>query len=212
MAPQISEHCPKNNPGRLIKKLDWFNRPGVPSTLTPKAGTVHEWITSAAEIKIRILIFIGNTVRLSTSNKRKLLFLNSLVGIIYESNSIELKSEYSYLQYHWCPIVFKVIDGLLISSNKYNNRREGKAINIKIIAGITVQIISMVCPFNKNRFVNLLNNNKIIKYKTNTVIKIRISKEWSWKKINCSINGDTLSCKFRLDHVAINLLNFILWN
>lgn len=47
-APQISEHCPKNNPVRFIKNPTWFKRPGVASILTLRAGMVHEWITSAA--------------------------------------------------------------------------------------------------------------------------------------------------------------------
>jgi hypothetical protein len=38
------------------------------------------------------------------------------------------------------------MEGLLISSNRYNNRKEGNAINIKTIAGRIVQIISIVCP------------------------------------------------------------------
>jgi hypothetical protein len=65
---------------------------------------------------------------------------------IYESNSIFLKSEYSYLQYHWCPIDFKEIAGLLISSNRYKIRNDGNAINKRTIAGRIVQIISIVCP------------------------------------------------------------------
>ena len=43
------------------------------------------------------------------------------------------------------------MDGLLISSNKYKSRKEGKAIKIKITAGINVQIISIVCPSSKWR-------------------------------------------------------------
>jgi hypothetical protein len=53
-APQISEHWPKNKPGRLMLKFVWLSRPGVASTFTPKAGIVHECKTSAAVIKIRI--------------------------------------------------------------------------------------------------------------------------------------------------------------
>ena len=94
-APQISEHWPKNNPGRLIKKFNWFNRPGVASTLTPNEGTVHEWSTSVAVTKIRIWLFIGRTTRLSTSNNRNPFVSSSLVGTIYESNSRFKKSEYS---------------------------------------------------------------------------------------------------------------------
>lgn len=93
LVPQISEHWPKNNPDRLIKKLIWFNRPGVPSIFTLRLGIVHEWITSIAVTIIRIFKFIGNIIRLSISISRKLLIL--LLGIIYESNSIFEKSVYS---------------------------------------------------------------------------------------------------------------------
>lgn len=88
-APQISEHCPKYNPGRFSEKLIWFNRPGTPSTLTPNEGIVHEWITSEDEINIWVLVFIGKITRLSTSSKRKFELLLLFVElIIYESNSI----------------------------------------------------------------------------------------------------------------------------
>jgi len=66
---------------------------------------------------------------------------------------------------------------LLISSSKYKRRSEGRAINIKIIAGIIVQIISINWTDNKNRLVNLLKNNIVSKYDTNVVIIIRINKE-----------------------------------
>ena len=57
--------------------LIWFSRPGMASTLTPKAGTVHEWITSAAETNTRICVFIGKIVRLSTSISRNLYLSDS---------------------------------------------------------------------------------------------------------------------------------------
>lgn len=116
LAPQISEHCPYNNLDRVEINLTWFKRPGVASTLIPSDGIVHEWITSAAEINIRIFDINGITIRLSTSISRKLKLFISFEGIIYESNSIFLKSEYSYDQYHWCPMVLIVIKGLLVSS------------------------------------------------------------------------------------------------
>lgn len=81
-APQISEHCPKNKPGRVVKKLTWFRRPGTASAFTPKAGTVHAWRTSAAEISTRIWVIRGITVRLSTSRRRIELFVISDSGII----------------------------------------------------------------------------------------------------------------------------------
>jgi hypothetical protein len=139
LAPQISEHCPKKIPGRLEKKLIWFRRPGTASALIPNLGTVQECKTSAAEIKVRICEFIGTTVRLSTSNRRIKDGPPSIEGVIYESNSILLKSEYSYDQYHWCPIVLIVIAGLKTSSNKYKIRIEGTPIKIKIKLGVIVQ-------------------------------------------------------------------------
>lgn len=79
LAPQISEHCPYNNPGRLILKHPWFNRPGVASILIPKAGTAHECKTSAAVINTRIWVLKGKITRLSTSSNR-----NSLFSILFE--------------------------------------------------------------------------------------------------------------------------------
>lgn len=93
LIPQISEHCPKNIPGRFINKLIWFIRPGIASILIANLGIVHEWITSSDEINNRILYLYGIIVLLSTSIKRKFSLLISL--IIYDSNSIFEKSEYS---------------------------------------------------------------------------------------------------------------------
>jgi hypothetical protein len=75
--------------------LDWFSRPGVASILTPSLGIVHECSTSAAVTISRIVEFIGRVVRLSVSNSRKLYGFISSWGIMYESNSTLLKSEYS---------------------------------------------------------------------------------------------------------------------
>ena len=87
-------------------------------------------------------------------NKFKVQML-MLQWIIYKWNSTFRKVEYSQLQYHWCPIVFKVITGLLISSIKYRRCKEGMSIKIKIIAGALVPVTSISSP-NKNRLVNLL--------------------------------------------------------
>lgn len=95
LVPQISEHWPKNNPGRFIISMVWFKRPGVESILIPKAGTVQAWITSIEVVKIRIGKLNGRIHRLSTSNKRNSLILSWSVGIMKESNSIFKKSEYS---------------------------------------------------------------------------------------------------------------------
>ena len=122
-APQISEHCPKYRPGRWAINFTWFKRPGTASAFTPKEGTVHEWSTSADEIKTRMWVLKGTTVRLSTSSNRKFLTSISVSGIMYESNSnassdpILQKSVYSYLQYHWCPSALIVSDASTESSS-----------------------------------------------------------------------------------------------
>jgi hypothetical protein len=121
------------------KKFTWLSRPGTASAFTPNLGIVQEWRTSAAVIKLRTWELMGTTVRLSTSNNRNILLFNSLEGIIYESNSTLLKSEYSYDQYHWWPIVLIVTEGLYTSSKRYNRRIEGNPIKSKIKLGIIVQ-------------------------------------------------------------------------
>lgn len=114
--PQISEHCPKNSPGRFMNNIVWFKRPGVESILIPRAGTVHAWITSIEVVNMRIGNLKGKIQRLSTSRSRNSFIVNWFSGIINESNSMFIKSEYSYLQYHWWPIVLMVSLLLWISS------------------------------------------------------------------------------------------------
>lgn len=80
--PQISEHCPKNNPGRYIYNIDWFKRPGVESILIPREGIVQEWITSIEEVRTRIGKLNGRIHRLSVSNSRNSLNFKSLRGIM----------------------------------------------------------------------------------------------------------------------------------
>ena len=82
LAPQISEHWPKNKPARWAINLTWFKRPGTASAFTPNDGTVHACKTSAEEIKIRTWILKGTTIRVSTSNSRNIFSSNSLVGIM----------------------------------------------------------------------------------------------------------------------------------
>ena len=66
------------------------------SAFTPKLGIVHECITSAAVINIRMFVLHGRISRLSTSNRRKgLSFVSSSVGSIYESPPSLSKSVYS---------------------------------------------------------------------------------------------------------------------
>lgn len=79
LAPQISEHCPKYNPGRIDIVGVWFKRPGIASTFTPNEGTVHEWITSFEVIITRTEVIVGKIIRLSTSNRRNLFFFKSLI-------------------------------------------------------------------------------------------------------------------------------------
>ena len=148
-APQISEHCPYIIPGRLIENISWLSRPGTASAFTPKVGTVHEWITSVADVMTRICEFKGNTTLLSVSSKRFIFKDKSFCGNIYESNSKSGKSEYSYDQYHWWPMALIVKLGEKGSSSIYNTLSEGVAIDNKIKTGTTVQIISIVWFCNK---------------------------------------------------------------
>lgn len=66
--------------------------------------------------------------------------------------------------------------------------------NIKIIIGEIVQIISIEWPCNKNRLVILLNNKKIMGNKIIRVIKIIIIMVKSWKKIISSEDGELAFC------------------
>lgn len=183
LVPQISEHWPKYSPGRYIYKYIWFKRPGVESILIPKEGTVHEWITSIEVVRTRIGKLKGKTQRLSTSNKRNSFKFNELDGVINESKFKLMKSEYSYLQYHWWPIVLIVSLLLCISSVRYKILMDGIAIKIKINIGVIVQINSIVCPWSKNRSINLLLISLNIIKEIIKVIKIKIIIVKSWKKI-----------------------------
>lgn len=185
-APQISEHWPINRPGFLIIIEIWFSRPGTASIFTPSDGIVHEWITSDDETIIRVCVSAGNINRLSVSISRIIFFL---FFFIYDSNSIFVLSEYSYDQYHWCPIAFTVIDGLIISSIRYRIFNDGKAIIINKIAGIIVQIVSVNWFSSRFRFDNLFIMVDAIIIITAVVIDKMIIMVWSWKKISCSIIG-----------------------
>lgn len=117
---------------------------------------VHAWITSVDVVITRVHIFMGNTQRLSTSSKRNSFISNDSVGIMNESNSISLNSGYSYLQYHWWPMVLRVILGGKVVSIMYRIFRDGRAIVTRIIIGAIVQIISIVFPCRRNRLVIML--------------------------------------------------------
>jgi len=164
----------------------------VASAFTPNDGNAHLWRTSALEIKLRTIELIGIGVALSTKISRDVK-LDSSCGVMYESNSIDLKSEYSYDQYHWCPIVFNVIDGLKVSSIRYNRRMEGRPIKIKMIDGVSVQNNSSSWDSRRLKFTD---GNTYVSIKlilTKVIIIVTIIIAWSWKKINCSIIGDAAS-------------------
>jgi hypothetical protein len=83
----------------------------VASVLTPRLGIVHECSTSAAVTMIRMNEFIGSTMWLSVSSRRNVVLFSLSSDFMYESNSTLVKSEYSYLQYHWCPTTLRVSAG-----------------------------------------------------------------------------------------------------
>jgi hypothetical protein len=129
----------------------------MPSIFMPKAGMAQEWITSAAVTRRRISSCMGTTMRLSTSKRRNSPGFRLSVGIIYESYSTDWKSEYSYLQYHWCPIALILTEGCLNSSVRYRSRRDGRARNRRVTAGRIVQIVSTCWASVVKREVYLLN-------------------------------------------------------
>ena len=125
---------------------------------------------------------------------------------------IAQKSLYSYLQYHWCPIALIVKLESIDSSSIYNNSNEGIAIWIKIIAGIIVQIHSIICLSNKFLLIKELNNILTIINPTKVIMKIRIMLIKSCKKINSSIIGELASCSPNWPQFIIYRLNFCFYN
>lgn len=98
------------------------------------------------------------------------------------------------------------------SSSIYKRRKEGKAMKIKVIAGITVQIVSISCPSIKNRDENEFVMILIIMYNVIIVIMKIINMEWSWKKIICSIIGEFLLENIIFDQVIISyLIKILFW-
>lgn len=81
---------------------------------------------------------------------------------------------------------------------------DGSPIKIKIKLGIIVQNSSSPCDSNMCWSMLVLNmvENKL--NPTIDIIKIRMVKVWSWKKINCSIRGDDAFWNPSADHVAIS--------
>lgn len=119
-----------------------------------------------------------------------------------------IKSEYSYLQYHWWPMHLIVTLFKWFSSVIYRIFKEGIAINIKINIGEIVQIISIRCPWSKNRLVILLKIRKIIENRIIDVIKIKIIIVKSWKKIISSEVGELAFCN-EINQVLIFNKSFI---
>ena len=67
------------------------------------------------------------------------------------------------------------------SYGRAENRNDGMAIKIKIIAGAIVHATSINCPSKRNRFVKLLMRSIIIIQVTTVNIIIIIINVWSWK-------------------------------
>jgi len=133
-APQISLHCPTIMPTRFAWMINWLIRPGTASTFTPNDGIVQEWITSSEDTNNRIVVFVGIIIWLDVSNNR----------IKFDSCKNESKdrffiSEYSYDQYHWCPITLMVRAGEWYSSVIYRIFNDGNAKNNSKKAGSDVQ-------------------------------------------------------------------------
>lgn len=76
-----------------------------------------------------------------------------MVGVMNESKLIFLKSEYSYLQYHWWPKDFRVRFLEIISSDRYRILIDGIAIVTKRKIGRIVQIVSIKWSWRRNRLV-----------------------------------------------------------
>jgi hypothetical protein len=107
-----------------------------------------------------------------------------------ELNSNEGKSVYSYLQYHWWPIVLIVNLLKWVSSSRYKILIEGSAIIIRMNMGIMVQISSIKLLSKRNRFKKLLEIKENIIIEIKIVINVIIIIVKSWKKISMSHIGE----------------------
>ena len=97
--------------------------------------------------------FIGSTIWLSVSNSRNVFVCWFSCCTVYESNSKFVKSEYSQVQYHFCPTAFNVKTGLCTASVRCSNCRDGIAINTRMIVGAIVQMVYIICPSKMNSVV-----------------------------------------------------------
>lgn len=140
----------------------------------------------------RTVASVGTIMRWSTSRSRKCPSGRSVVGVMYESNERSLKSVYSYVQYHWWPMAFRVMSGSLISSIIYRIRRDGRARVISTIAGRIVQTSSIACAltvFDDSFCVSI----RVNRYRTRLQIARATIKAWSWNWISSSMIGDEAS-------------------
>jgi len=76
--------------------------------------------------------------------------------------------------------------------------------------GTIVQKSSSLCDSNICWSTFVLNNVEDRLKPTIEMIRIKIVKVWSWKKINCSIKGEEAFWKPMADHDAISKGNFFL--
>jgi len=89
-----------------------------------------------------------------------------------------VKSEYSQIQYHWCPTAFSVSAGLWNLSIRFISHRNGIAVITRMIAGAVVQIVSIICPSSMNCLVYLFQVSIIIMYITVVIIISIIIRVW----------------------------------
>jgi len=94
--------------------------------------------------------------------------------------------------------------GLYTSSKRYKRRIEGSPIKIKIKLGTIVQKSSSPCDSSICWSMFVLNKVEHRLNPTIEMIRIKIVRVWSWKKINCSIKGDEAFWKPIADHEAIS--------
>jgi len=95
------------------------------------------------------------------------------------SVSVIVKEEYSYDQYHWCPVALIETRGFFVSSIMYKVFSEGMAIKINMIDGRMVQMVSISCPSVTYLLKILLFIIEMSKYKVKIVIRVKIIIAWS---------------------------------
>lgn len=149
-------------------------------------------------ISRRLFVDIGSVIDWDVFKRRGIICLSMKLSVWMLA-----KSEYSYDQYHWCPMHFIEIEGLAVSSIRYKAFIEGRAIKINMIDGIIVHTVSISCPSDKNLLNFLLFFEAMIIYRVIVVILTSTIIEWSWKNNNCSMILEFLSWNEILVHVGI---------